>query len=529
MKHGKKVILASVLAMSLMAAGCSSNSNNNANSGATNASQTNDAKGNSGAEKEAPIEISIGSTWNLPSADGNPTQKYLEEKYNVKFINMNLTDESFKLKLASNEIPDIFPGTLQEADMANYARQGIIASISTDEIKQYMPKYSADIDQVDTAAWGIAMVDGKNYGVPRIWLNGRYGFIPTYNGAWLNKIGYTEAPKTLEEYEDVLTKFRNDDPDGNGKKDTYGMTGRGKSARNQLFNEVFAAYGVNPYQFMAAADGTVTWGGITDQAKEAVKKINQWYNSDLIDPEFLTDDQDQINTKWNSRKIGIKDNYMYHHLFGQLEQDKANGFPVVYGKGLIGPAGKSYVMSNGPLQTPLMFGKQLEKDDKKRIKILQMLEDLATNDEVYLRTTYGEEGKSYDMVDGVPVWKKEYLDTPQLQNDLGTGGYYNPFVDRSLSNAKFQMPADKQAFSDKLNAGNEIVSDLLGPTPLESKTKYLANLNTLEDSFYSKVMVTKGDAEKEFEAFKSEWLKAGGQEMLDEATKVYQERQAALK
>ncbi|NIK68205.1 outer membrane murein-binding lipoprotein Lpp [Paenibacillus sp. BK720] len=38
MKHGKKVILASVLAMSLMAAGCSSNSNNSANSGATNAS-----------------------------------------------------------------------------------------------------------------------------------------------------------------------------------------------------------------------------------------------------------------------------------------------------------------------------------------------------------------------------------------------------------------------------------------------------------------------------------------------------------
>jgi putative aldouronate transport system substrate-binding protein len=42
-------------------------------------------------------------------------------------------------------------------------------------------------------------------------------------------------------------------------------------------------------------------------------------------------------------------------------------------------------------------------------------------------------------------------------------------------------------------------------------------------------MVTKGDVDKEFESFKAEWLKAGGQQMLDEATKVYQERQAALK
>ena len=105
----------------------------------------------------------------------------------------------------------------------------MIASISVDEIKKYMPTYVKEVEEIDPHAWDVGMIDGKNYGVPRIWLNGAYGFIPTYNGEWLKAIGYDEPPTTLEQLEDVLTKFRNNDPDGNGKKDTYGMSGRGKT------------------------------------------------------------------------------------------------------------------------------------------------------------------------------------------------------------------------------------------------------------------------------------------------------------
>ena len=217
---------------------------------------------NAPAEKEGPIEITFAaSTWDIPSEDNNFVQKYLEEKYNVKIINMRVTDENFKLKIAANEVPDIFPHTPTEVDMVNWARQGVIASISVDEIKEYMPSYIADVESVDPNAWDIGLVDGKNYGIPRVWLNGSTGFIPTYNNNWLKAIGYSEPPKTLEEFEDVFTKFRNNDPDGNSQKDTYGMSGRGKNARNELFNPVYAAF-ASTLSFTEAADGTIAWGGI---------------------------------------------------------------------------------------------------------------------------------------------------------------------------------------------------------------------------------------------------------------------------
>lgn len=528
MKKGMKLGIALLLSFSLLAAGCSSNGNGN------NVNNTSAAEGaaNTPAAKEAPIEITFAaSTWDVPTEDNNYVQKYLEQKYNVKIINMRVTDENFKLKIAANEIPDIFPQTPTETDMVTWAKQGVIANVSVDEIKQYMPKYVTDVESVDPNAWDIGLVDGKNYGIPRVWLNGSTGFIPTYNNGWLKAIGYSEPPKTLEEFEDVLTKFRNNDPDGNGQKDTYGMSGRGKNARNQLFNEVYAAYGVNPYQFMEASDGTITWGGIMNESLEATKQLNKWYNSDLIDPEFMTDDNGLMGQKFNSKKIGIIDTNMYHHLFGQLQTFTDNGIEPAFGKGLIGPAGKSLEMSNGALQTPLMLGVQVEKDDKKRIKILQILEEIATNDETYLTTAFGESGVSYEMKDGIPVLIAPYDTEGDKRLQLGIGGFYNPLIERAVTTWKFHMPQDKLDFKAKVTAGNELITDVLGPTVLESKGKYFANLSALQDEFYTKAIIAKnaGDVDKLFEDFKSQWLKAGGQEILDEATKIYQERRAASK
>jgi putative aldouronate transport system substrate-binding protein len=523
MKHRNKLGLASILALSLMV-GCSSGNNAPAATG-----NTGTATNAPGTKEEAPIEITISaSTWDVPPEDNTYVQKYLEDKYNVKFINLRATDENFKLKIASGEVPDIFPHNISEVDMVNWARQGVIASISVDEIKQYMPKYVADVESVDPNAWDIGIVDGKSYGIPRVWLNGSTGFIPTYNSEWLSKVGISEPPKTVEEFETMLTKFRNEDPDGNGQKDTYGMTGRGKDARAQLFNVIYAAYGVNPYQFREATDGTIEWGGITDAAKEATKLLNKWYLAGLIDPEFMTDDNTLIGQKFASKKVGFTENNMYHHLFGQQQSFEENGIVPAYGQGLIGPAGKPLQMSNGALQVPLLLSAKLEKDDAKRIKVLQILEELATNDETYLNTVFGEAGVSYDMTDGVPVLKEPYASSADDRLALGIGGFYNPFIERTLSTWKFHMPQDKLDFKEKLTAGTEVIADVLGPTVLDSKAKYWANLSALQDEYYTKAIVAAdGNVDKLMDDFKAQWLKAGGQEVLDEATKVYQERRAA--
>jgi len=181
MKKGLKATLALSLVASMVIAGCSSgNGGNNKPAATEKPSTTNNQATTAPAANEEPIEITmIGSTWEVPTEDNTYVQQYLEEKFNVKFINYRANDENFKVKIAGGEIPDIFPHNIGEADMVNWARQGVIASISVDEIKQYMPNYVADVESVDPNAWDIGIVDGKNYGIPRVWLNGSTGFIPT--------------------------------------------------------------------------------------------------------------------------------------------------------------------------------------------------------------------------------------------------------------------------------------------------------------------------------------------------------------
>ena len=136
-----------------------------------------------------------------------------------------------------------------------------LPALTQDEIKKSMPNYIKALESVDAGAWGVGNYKGKNWGIPKVWPSGNSGFIPGYNEAWLKKIGYNEPPKTLAELEDVLTKFVNNDPDGNGKKDTYGMSGRGKLPI-QMFTSVFSAYGVSPYQFKLDASGkSCIWRG----------------------------------------------------------------------------------------------------------------------------------------------------------------------------------------------------------------------------------------------------------------------------
>ncbi|HIU48197.1 MAG TPA: hypothetical protein IAB04_02410 [Candidatus Avimonoglobus intestinipullorum] len=57
-------------------------------------------------------------------------------------------------------------------------------------------------------------------------------------------MGITEVPETLEEYEEAFDKIVNNDPDQNGQKDTYAISGIGGNYYRQ-FDWVFGAYGWN--------------------------------------------------------------------------------------------------------------------------------------------------------------------------------------------------------------------------------------------------------------------------------------------
>lgn len=482
------------------------------------------------AKVEAPIEITIAGFW-PPDKDDSFVQKLLEQKFNVKFKNVRLDrstqSDQMNIKLAAGEIPDMFSSDASNADMINWSKQGIIASISVDEIKKYMPKYAADIEKLDANIWQYGMYNGKNWGVPKVFLEGVTGFLPAYNSAWLKKIGYNEPPKTLAELEDVLLKFTNNDPDGNGKKDTYGMSARGKDSPSQVFNSVFAAFGTNADTFIKQADGTLAHGFTTEESRQALKLLNKWYKEGIIDPEFGTADGNKVRDNFVNAKTGYVDTALWYHLhetgsYGVPAKQK--GVSIAIGEPLIGPKGTKLALSNGVVQTPNLFGIQVEKDEKKRIKILQMLEYMAEDEEGYLATSYGEKGVDYDLQGNTAIPKGDNGDVQKRAAKSGAGAFFTPFTAKVPSMIKFDRPQDQLDFKAKYTGGMKTITNPIPGASLDSEPKVAPTLKTLRDSYAVKAILGEVDTDKAFDDFVAAWKKAGGQELTDEVNKVYKER-----
>ena len=83
---------------------------------------------------------------------------------------------------------------------------------------------------------------------------------------------------------EALHRFRHNDPDENGKQDTYGWS-PDIWHWSLAFVEIFAAYDTLAFDFIER-DGKVVWGGILPEAKESLTTLRKWYDEGLLDPDF---------------------------------------------------------------------------------------------------------------------------------------------------------------------------------------------------------------------------------------------------
>jgi len=200
------------------------------------------------------------------------------------------------------------------------------------------------------------------------------------------------------------------------------------------------------------------------------------------------------------------------------------GLTVIAGKPFTGPNGDAKAFAYGARQAPVLLGAQLEKDEKKRIRILQLLEYVSTTSEGFLLTNFGQLDVSYGMEGDLAIAK---TDEAVAAYKMGAGAFYNPLNSVDVSMTKHTLKPELIALKEKLNAGVTSMFDLLGPSVLSSKAQYWGNLKSLQDTYLIKAITGEADTGKDFDKFKEEWLRSGGQEVTDEVAKVLAERDAA--
>lgn len=484
----------------------------------------------SDAQELEPITLRwVGAEYG-PVADDAPVVKMVEEKFNVTiepvYIEASKKAELLGLMFASNDVPDIWSAPTMIA-YREWARQEVLAKIDEAIVTQYAPAIADEINswiaETGDPLWKWTLVDGVSYGIPQLNVDSTYPQPVIWRDDWLENVGIDKIPETIEEFETALYAFTNDDPDQNGKNDTYGLSKEGLNA----------IYGITGYyrEFWQERDGQLVYGGIQPEYKEVLGMLAKWYADGVIDPEFAVGENQggywAVSHSFVNGVIGMTGmanfyhwNYPYfeggaggvgnYENFVQLQPEGHYAFGTPATKDGVGGRNVGSIAASATC-----FGYQLEEETAKLERIMLILNEGATDFDYYMYIKNGIEGEHRDLVHGDATYKEEFK-AVDAQSALGASNMFCPW--QSMRFYKLQRPNNYNFADSTVGLYSKIKNVVTEQLP--SEIDYRADLEKLMNETYTAIISGNKPVDY-FDDFVAEWLKSGGQQLTDEANAWY--------
>lgn len=334
----KVLLLVLALSMIVVMAACSNDGEENPNNGTTPDNTTPDNnKGNdgnttpdpAGEENYDPLgafeeEVTLTMGGRQPSADASFSEGFTQDNnhwwtlykdqlnLNVEFewqVESNQYNRRMNLAIGSGDIPDVL--SVSFIQLFSLIEADMIADL-TDAYNNYASPLTKEIMSIDPKALEGVTIDGKIMAIPDV-----RGFLdrPTMlwiRTDWLKAVGM-DAPKTVDEMLDVMRAFKDQDPDGNGEPDTYGLAvGDNPMGSNHGIGPMFSAFGAhqergpaNGAPFFIEEDGKAVWVGETQGMKDALSTMNQMYDEGLLREDFYNMTTTMVKEDISTNKVGM--------------------------------------------------------------------------------------------------------------------------------------------------------------------------------------------------------------------------------
>ncbi|MBO1004820.1 ABC transporter substrate-binding protein [Pseudogracilibacillus auburnensis] len=546
-----------MMALALIVTGCSSSNNKGNNAGGEVDMATLPEPGD--FEKEIPLELS-GSFTRGKVQDGSYVQKRLEEQFNVKIKNVKMDTwnaDQTNLKIASADLPDTFAFTSGGQTAQELYDSGLTRTIPKEMLQKYAPRYWKMLEEHQP---GPIMNLKEGTEDQYLQLIAQYAHVdgltwaPTLRLDWLENLGikapgeteqvgpsggrekifFTEETYTIEELEEILKAFTFDDPDGNGKNDTYGLLPYNNNMN--WAQTLLGAFGLG-LTYNMQEDGKLVTTEISQQYKEFLKLMAKWYDMGIIDPEFTTLDEQTAWEKYKQGKIGYfiaqpayiaMDDWARGRAPQNIVEDKDSTAKVLAMAPEIGPHGqgvKSYI----PVVN-LSDAFYISKDvtDEQLARILQVFDYINFDNEARW-TLYGEIGEHSDW-EGEPE-KSAIKVRPEWDLEEGNSGFwaynFRTYDEERMQwfTSEYTMKLKNEFYAREDVKEKMLIEpyrwDLLNETKLKELDKrYSGQLNTIVDEFRMKAIVGEVDIDKEWDKYVESYLNNGGREKLEELEKA---------
>lgn len=315
--------------------------------------------------------------------------------------NVTDMDQALALAVAAKNIPDVVYDWTQE-NFNKYGMQGALIPLN-DLIDKFAPNYKKFLEENPAVKYFSTASDGNIYFVPFV-TDGDPSTGWFIRQDWLDKLGM-KAPTTVDEFYKTMVAFRDKDPNGNGKKDEIGFFGAQGDIASLL--SLFDAY----EEFRYTKDGKVSYGPMEDNFLVAIKEIAKWYKEGLIDKELFT------RTDGMDYFLGNNTGGISHGWFGSTAKrndtlkDKIPGFSFI---AFAPPAGTDGVQRELNRRNPTAGEGWAISSTNKHPEETMKYFDFWWSEEGRRLVNFGVEGKHYDMIDGKPIFKDEYINGETL-------------------------------------------------------------------------------------------------------------------
>ncbi|MEK3912313.1 extracellular solute-binding protein [Paenibacillus sp. FSL H7-0331] len=458
-------------------------------------------EGAADAKSKEPVKISMSLEGaGLPSPQEDWIKKELDKRLNTDISvttiqGMNDYMNQMKIRSAAGNMPDLMMVDL--ATLNDFAQKGLLLDLT--------PHMDTDLKQAkDFMGVNLlkkGMVNGKNYAITRI------ADVP-FSSYWIRQDWLTalnlKKPTTLEELYAVGKAFTEQDPDGNGKKDTYGFTG----VEFNTFAPILGSYGLGLPGSSYVKDNKLFNAYYDPNMPAALEYLKKLVTENLVEPQFMTNKGTMARDQAIQGKAGIvfagwteigKQEFIDQY---KTVNPKADWVQMESPKGPSGQFDSAYDMEK-PSRL-LVIPKSVDKNPEKLKKIFELL-NYVSGKEGNRLVMYGIEGRHY-TVNGDKIELTEAM--------AKEGNYFHLYQMTGRPNeeylkVKFPKEEAYMKFALKLPRLNNIDSSIIPPAGYNATdadrygkeeivkfiynkrplSEYPAFLKTMEDTFKYKLLM----------------------------------------
>ena len=430
--------------------------------------------------------------------------------------------EAMNLLLATGKIPDIVGTARIKEAVDQYGPQGAFMPLN-DLIDEHAPNIKALFEKRPDIKAAITSSDGNIYYLPYT-PDGKYGRAYWIRTDWLEKLGL-DVPQTVEEYENVLRAFKEQDPNGNGMADEIPYFARqweelirlvtlwgGRSSGSDTYHDFYIDNGEIKHPYAEVG------------YREGIKNLARWYEEGLIDPEVFTRGS-SAREYLLSENLGGSTHDWFASTGGYNRlSDSIEGFEL---KAMAPPANVNGDRIEEHRRTPVKpDGWAMGATNDHPVETIKYF-DYWFGGEGRRLVNFGVEGEQYELVDGEPKFTQAFLEAGPVNSQLyavggqlHARGYYQDYNYEIQWTNEFAL--EGIALYDE---GDYLIEQFLGValTPDEQKVfdKHNAQLRTYMLERQQAWILGNGNVEEEWDDYTAQLEKMGLSDVLEVMNAAY--------